>query len=332
MNRCMLSAVVLVLLPTLWSSATSVPGQEGLADAPGSARATYDAPSFAAELRRLGAVLGKNPSAKEMAELRDALPRFWTVSTPERTYAVSSEPLRNQLTALSSQKARLWVERLAEEVEGYSATSTASAPLARSELDRILAGSEFAAVRPPGAWELFRQRIERWLERMLARLFGLIGRHPIGGTILYWVLVLGAVACLALWLFRFLASRDRLDSLPPSESVTVSRSWQEWIRAAREAANRGDFREAVHSAYWAGIVRLEDSGVVPKDRTKTPREYLRLVTEPRPGELRSPSSRREPLAALTARLERIWYANRPAGPEDFRESLRQLEALGCQLQ
>ena len=121
--------------------------------------------------------------------------------------------------------------------------------------------------------------------------------------------------------------------LPPSESVIASRTWQEWIRMAREAANRGDFREAVHSAYWAGIVRLEDTSVVPKDRTRTPREYLRLVSEPAPGQLLvSRPAHQQPLSVLTTLMERIWYANLSASSEDFRASLRQLEALGCQLE
>jgi hypothetical protein len=330
MNRCLFRA--LVLLSILWSPAVSGAAQEQSSDATGSTGAVYEVSSFAAELHRLASALEKNPSTNEMAALRDSLPRHWTVFTPERAYSISSEPLRNQLTALSGQKARFWVEHLAAEVESYSAAPLASSPQARSQLDRILAGSEFAGVGPPSAWEMFRRRIELWLERMFLRFFGMMGRHRIGGTILFWLLVVLAVGCIALWLFRFLSSRNRMDSLPPSASIIASRTWQEWIRAAREAANCGDFREAVHSAYWAGIVRLEDSGVVPRDRTKTPREYLRLVAEPHPDELASRSSHREPLAALTSRLERIWYANRAAGPEDFRESLRQLEALGCPLE
>jgi hypothetical protein len=330
MNRCLFCALVLLFIP--WSPAASGAAQEQPSDATGSSSTAYDVPSFVAELHRLAAVLEKNPSTNEMAALRDSLPRRWTVSTPGRTYSISSEPLRNQLTALSSQKARVWVELLAAEAESFSAPPVASSPQARLQLERILAGSEFAGVRPPGAWELFRRRIELWLARMFLRFFGMMGRHPIGGTILFWVLVVVAVGCIALGLFRFLSSRDRMDSLPPSASVVASRTWQEWIRASREAASRGDFREAVHSAYWAGIVRLEDSGVVPRDRTKTPREYLRLVAETHPGELASRPSHREPLAALTSRLERIWYANRAAGPEDFRESLLQLEALGCPLE
>jgi hypothetical protein len=329
MNRFLLCA--LVLLGNPWSSAGFGQTQSTVSNALSSANAVYDAASFAAELHRLAGTLQSKPSKEEMAALRDSLPQRWTVSTPERTYSISSEPFRNQLTALSSEKALEWVEHLAAEVEASSAPATASTTQARSELNGILARQEFRGVRPPGAWELFRQRMAAWLERMLMKLFGGIGRHPIGGRIVFWLIMIGGVGCVALWLIRFLGSGDRMDSLASSGSVVASRTWQEWIRMAREAANRGDFREAVHSAYWAGIVRLEDSGVVPRDRTKTPREYLRLVAEPSPGELAPRPTHREPLAALTSRLERIWYANCGAGPEDFHDSLRQLEALGCQL-
>ena len=101
---------------------------------------------------------------------------------------------------------------------------------------------------------------------------------------------------------------------------------------AREAAAQSNFREAVHSAYWAGITRLEDSGALPKDRSKTPREYLRLIANPAPHELAQRPVYREPMTELTKRLERTWYANRGAGPDDFKETLRQLEAMGCPLE
>src|SRR2546425_1032988 len=329
MNRCLFCAVI--ALSSLWGSAAFGRAQRPPSDAPQSSAGPYDTASFLAELHRLAAVLKKNPSTNEMVALRDSLPRRWTVSTPEFTCSVSSEPLRNQLTSLSASKALVWVDHLAAEVQASSSPQTAL-PQARSELNRILARAEFAAVRPPSAWDLLRERIAVWVGRMLLWLFSGLDRYPIGGKILFWLILLGVAGCIALGLFRFLASRDRMAALPPSVSLPASRTWQEWVRAAREAASRGDFREAVHSAYWAGIARLEDAGVVPQDRTKTPREYLRLVAEPVPGELAPKLAPREPLAGLTSRLERVWYANHGAGPEDFHESLRQLEALGCLLE
>ena len=46
----------------------------------------------------------------------------------------------------------------------------------------------------------------------------------------------------------------------------------------------------------------------------------------------APRNRKEPLRILTSKMERSWYAGRGASAEDFQDSLRQLEALGCPLQ
>jgi hypothetical protein len=267
-----------------------------------------------------------------MASLRDSLPPSWTVSTSDHTYTISSRALRNELTSSTATEAASWTASLAEEVESYSSPGAANPAKAKAELDQILAKPEFAAVRPPSAWELFKLRLQAWLLRMLEKLFGSISRHPIGGQIVFWVLIFVGVVLIGALLIRFLASRDRMQSLPPSAAAFASRSWQEWIRLAREAANRNDFRDAIHSAYWAGVARLEDMAIVPRDRTKTPREYLRIVTDKSAGELATRYVLREPLAALTTRLERVWYANRGASREDFQDSLKQLEALGCPLE
>jgi hypothetical protein len=100
-------------------------------------------------------------------------------------------------------------------------------------------------------------------------------------------------------------------------------TWQTWVVAAREAADRGDRRAAIRCAYWAAVVRLQDLRLLPQDLTRTPREYLGLI--PRHDDTQ-PS-----LAALTSALERFWYAGRAANADDFRESVNHLEALGCRL-
>ena len=323
------------LLLCFWSVAVSASAQNAdpmAATAAPTENPAYDRASFAVELNRLSGALEKKLSTNDMAALRDSLPRRWTVATPERTYSISSEQLRNELTSLSREKALFWTRRLAAEVQNNSLPPAQDPGNPRSELTQILARPEFAAVRPPSAWDLFKQRIAYWLYNLLLRLFSTIGRHPITGQILFWAVIIAAVGGIALLLFRLVSRRDRIDALQASTAVSVSRSWQEWIRAAHEAANRGDIRDAVHCAYWAGIVRLEEAGVVARDRTRTPREYLRSLGEPRSSDPPTRAASREPLAALTARLERIWYANRPPGPDDFADSLRQLEALGCRLE
>jgi hypothetical protein len=288
--------------------------------------------SVTQQLAQFSVVLGNNPTPAELTSLKESLPKEWTVTTAERQYTIPTDYLRAQLTAGAAQNAKSLVDHLASELGSYPLTRPASKTDSRAELDRILAGSEFAAVHPPTAWDVFRQRLAEWIGKILARILGGLERYPIGGQILFWIVIVACVGFVGLWFFRLASSRDRVATLPPGRMEFTSRTWQEWIHAARQAANRGDFREAVHSAYWAGITRMEILGALPKDPSITPREYLRLVTEPVEGELASRASYREPLAALTIRLEKIWYANRGAGAEDYRDALRQLEAMGCRLE
>src|SRR5260370_12274393 len=95
-----------------------------------------------------------------------------------------------------------------------------------------------------------------------------------GAKLLFWSIIFAVVVWLAVVLFRYWTRRAVLEELPTPDSVAFVRTWQGWIRVAREAAMRGKFREAVHSTYCAGISYLEDRGVVRKDRTARPREYI----------------------------------------------------------
>jgi hypothetical protein len=211
------------------------------------------------------------------------------------------------------------------------ARTSATSPSARGKLEEILHRHEFGAVRPPNAWDLLRQKINEWLLHLLRGILNRLEGHPMGVKMLFWIVVLGVTSWIALMLFRFWNESARRDEIVAIDSVAAHRSWQEWIRAAREAAAHGDFREAVHSVYWAGIVNLEDSGVIEPDRTRTPREYLRAVAESS-GDAPAPSAKlRAPLAALTSRLERVWYGLRPAGAEDFQECMERVQELGCRL-
>jgi hypothetical protein len=304
----------------------------------------YNAASFAAELRRLGSVIERNgPNAQELAVMQKALPASWKIDTPEAHYEFSSEPLRELLDCdkcdAAARKSRFaqaksWTDAIALQLEGYAAHGGFSAPDARATLDQILKRREFGAVRPPSQWDLLRERINAWLMRMLNRLFENIGRHPLGAKVLFWLILFAVVGWLAMMLVRFWLGRARLDELRTVGQVAFARSWQEWIRAAREAAARGDFREAVHSVYWAGIAHLEDDGTISRDRTRTPREHLQLVAEAVAEGAAAPqmSRQRDSLAALTALFERVWYGRSHADARDFDTSMKQAEGLGCELQ
>jgi hypothetical protein len=318
------------LLLTIFGVSTLAFAQSKFSDSPTSSSVTVSA--LTDELGRISASLRENGAPEKMGDLARTLPSQWTVLTNERSYTISTRYLREELSSGSQENASAWVRNLRSQLTSYSSPASANTADARAELDRILGGPDFAAVRPPSAWDLFRQRVSAWFARLLARLFRAMERYPIGGKILLWFLIVGCVGVIAMWVFRFMISRDRLESLPSGKIAHPSRTWQEWIRIAREAAGRADFRDAIHSAYWAGITRLKDEGSLPRDHSKTPREYLGVLTEPAANDPTPRPNYRQPLSVLTLQLERIWYGNRRAGADDFRDTLQQLEALGCTLE
>jgi Domain of unknown function (DUF4129) len=326
---------VLIVLGAWSLSSNATPTHAPAAANPPPAEKVYDVTSFAAELQSLDAELQKKPSSISIKNFRDGLPASWNVSTPEHSYSISTKPLRDQLNGNSADNAHTWLEHLLTEVQSRQSAEGQPLAAAHVHLNKILAGRGFEAVRAPTYLELLRERAAAWLQRMLLKLFSGLSRHPIGAKVLFWVVLIAGVGFVALWIFRYVSGRDSINFFQPGSTTVTARTWQEWIHAAREAAARGDFREAVHSAYWAGISRLEETGTLPRDRTKTPREYLHLIdTRAQRTEVDSHAADdyKKPLAALTSRLERIWYANRMARLEDFDDTLRQLEALGCSLE
>jgi|HubBroStandDraft_6_1064221.scaffolds.fasta_scaffold127782_2 hypothetical protein len=285
---------------------------------------------LSSQLAQLDKQLKIKPSKEQFADLQRALPSDWQIQTPDRTYSVSTQPLRRLLNPDNLDDARAYIATLREQLDTGETVVPASSN-ARAELDRILADSRFHQVRQPSPWELWRQRVNAWLLRQVQKLVLAVARHPIGAKFVFWLVLAGAVTLLAFVIYRMFMRNDRIDSLHPEAVRMRSRSWQEWIRAAREFAARGDYREAIHATYWAGIKRLQDANALPLDRAKTPREYLRALAAPRAPEQESNEKYKDPLAKLTTNLELAWYANRRAGSAEFAETLQQAEALGCRL-
>ena len=274
-----------------------------------------DPASLADELRRIERAI-RDGHGREIAA---SLPASWTVVAAGRRYAISTAPLR-KLSA-SPEQAQRWLDQLARQLESFS-TAPAIPVSARTQLNRILSRREFSAVRPPTLWERILQRIFDWIAGIVRSLIGYAKQHPTTGMILFWLGALVAVGFLGFWLLRLWSGKGRT-ALPQPEPPTLIQTWQQWALLAREARDRGDTRAAIHCAYWAAVVRLQDMQLLPRDLTRTPREYLSLLPDHEISHV--------PLAALTSALERFWYAARPASPADLRESLTQMEALGCRL-
>ncbi len=249
------------------------------------------------------------------------LPTAWDVETAEARYSISTKPLRERL-AEGDAEAGDWLNQLAENLRQSAETGP---PAASGSLDKILARPEFAAERPPSAWTLFLRRIGAWIREMLSRLLGYAEQHPTGSKVLFWTVLAGAVGAIAAFVIQLWLRDEPLTAFPKLSAPPMeARTWEQWIAAARQAEDQNDFHAAIRYAYWAGIARLQEVRVLPPDLRQTPRECLRIV--PADGSIYW-----GPLKSLTSSLERFWYAHRPAGPDDFRESLHQLEALGCKL-
>jgi hypothetical protein len=275
---------------------------------------TYSTGSLAAELRRLQQQVNDKHSV--------SLPATWQVESSGEKYSISTQPVRALLDAKGWGGAANWLGHLASELERSTAAPAADAPGTRVKLDRILARREFQGVGPPSALQLLWQRFVAWVEELINRIFNVLNRHPTSSQILFWTLVAAAAGMLLLWLVR-LGDRDRtILTLRGPHQPIAARPWAEWMAAARLAADQGDLRQAMHCAYWAGVARLQETGVLSADLTYTPREYLGLASA-------SDAAPVAPLAALTTGLERHWYAGRAATADDFRESMKNLEALGC---
>jgi hypothetical protein len=185
----------------------------------------------------------------------------------------------------------------------------------RAVLKTVLAGREFRGLKQSNNGPTVFERINNWLNT----LFGWLGSKQVHarwiGRVLIWgfltLVGVGLVWALLQWERRW---RIRLvpDSDGPAPTAASARDWQLWLKDAREAAGRGDWREAIHFLYWAAISRLESKRLWPSDRARTPREYLALV---------SPDDPRKPrLGALTREFEWTWYGGRPADEPDYRRA------------
>ncbi|HXC32664.1 MAG TPA: hypothetical protein VNZ56_09340 [Verrucomicrobiae bacterium] len=302
---------------------------------------SYTAQSFAQELRRLKAGLEdarKSPEA--LRAYRQSLPKTWSVDAGGRHCDVPSDLLASRLNKAEKQpelreqqisQANDYLDALAAETEALSGRSQASADSARAKLNAILARSEYAQVRQESWWDKIRARIDEILSDALDRILRRVGGQASFGYALLWIGLVAAVALIAFWIVRQWSRRARGEEMDLQAAAALARSWQEWVFAARDAAGRGDYRLAIHCAYWAGITRLQDLGALVPDRAKTPREYLRALAKSKLLVPETLAPRQLALSMLTARLEKTWYGYQAATEADFRDSLTQLETLGCHL-
>ena len=287
----------------------------------------------------LAATQELDSSGRETPKALENLPQGWPVHTEHGDFQISTEGLqrdvrryKNEKNATNAIAVRTRLESLRREVDGFEKVPM-DAARSRATLDSILAQPEFAG-RGPGWFQKINKKLEAlqkavrdWFFklvlvffRFLQRLFGWKSLPTVGKLFIY--ILMGAAGLALLYLiYRSIFQNPEFEEVVPRDLPVSAKEWSIWLSEARAAAARGDWRDAIHLAYWAGISFLEREGFWKPDRARTPREYLRLIS--------AQSEQRETLTILTRIFELAWYAKRDASEQTFSQTLEQLEKLGC---
>jgi hypothetical protein len=318
-----LQLVILVLLPRV------VFCQSAVAPAP---EQPLTLQQYIAELDRCSAVLANSGSdSTALHKLRVSLPAKWTVNAGDQNFSVTTDWLYDDVARIEGdprgnadllQRAK---QRLAEYRASAQAFATAAptqdVASSRAKLNEILGAREFQSIRGPSWFEIQRARLYSWIARHLENLFGHLGHGRAIANVVAWTAIALVALVLLLWLVRASIRSGAQAKIDLRGASAAGQDWHYWLREARAAASRGDYRAAIHAAYWAAVARLEETNSLPEDRSRTPRESLRLI--------RRESAAYAPLSQLTRRFELVWYGYRAATDADWADAMQQLETLGC---
>ena len=267
----------------------------------------------------------KSDPAKADEIIRD-LPSAWHVQSDGREFEVSTETLRQLLQAWQSKHDEASFERVVQYLEllrdeAAAADQTPPDSLSRhSLLNSILSRREFRDVHGQTWIDRLKQQLTDILRKLLGQVISSSVIPEISDILVYALIVI-AVLALAYWMYRSLREGQRLEMIMPTPVPISAKAWPIWLSEARTAAAKGDWNNAIHLAYWAGISFLEVQGEWQPDAARTPREYLRLL---------DPASERRPaLRSMTVRLETVWYGMQLADENGFKQTIVELESLGC---
>ena len=259
-----------------------------------------------------------NSSDHSSPEALHNLPQDWRVRADAREFVISTEGLQRDIRRYDKDQSaehaiaiRTRLRSLRRDIDGYDKPA-ADVSANRAQLNAILARPEFGNVRGPGWSDRFKQWLVDALINLLRRLFRSTSIPTISRFFVYGLMGIALLA-LALVAYRAIWRDRRMEEIVPRELPVSAKEWTIWLTEARAAAAEGEWRDAIHLAYWAGISFLERQGFWKPDRARTPREYLRLLS--------GSSEHRETLTALTRIFELAWYAQRDASERTFSQTL-----------
>jgi len=146
--------------------------------------------------------------------------------------------------------------RLTEDLAQADAGSAAAAAHAqqRAVLTQVLAGREFRNLKNADQGPSAAERLSNWIYRAFEWMARQHARAAWIGRTLFWGfltlvgvgLAWGLLQMERRWRIKLTPENDR-----PAPGAASARDWQLWLKDAREAAARGQWREAIHFLYCA---------------------------------------------------------------------------------
>src|SRR6202035_658593 len=133
------------------------------------------------------------------------------------------------------------VQALEKEADNFDKHSPAD-PAMRERLNQILSAREFRQVQGPTEWELLKQRLDAWLEKIFKKLSPKVPDLDQAGSVFVWLMIAIASSILAVWLYR--RSRQSIVDRPREvlSFLPSAKSWRAWLAEARVKGEMGEWR------------------------------------------------------------------------------------------
>jgi hypothetical protein len=168
-------------------------------------------------------------------------------------------------------------------------------------------------------WSRIRERFFQWLARMLTNLGG-----SRAASALPYILTAGGL--LVIFLAMIYLMRNLVAGVvAESELGAGDETGKEILTAgaalqkAQALSSAGDYRLAVRYLYLSTLFLLEERGLLPYDRSRTNREYLRG--------LRNLPALAAILQELVEVFDRVWYGYQPLDENSYDQYARRVEEL-----
>jgi hypothetical protein len=200
-----------------------------------------------------------------------------------------------------------------------SAAPVSTTPAQLAALQEILARPEFQVAESRSLLDRLLDPVRAWVRWLLAQIWAFLARlfgpamDAGGSAIVLGSVLVGMLIVLGAGIVLYRLSRGTVSenaALAIASILRPPRAVDERARA-REAAEAGQFRQAMHHQYRAVLLRLDERDYLSLDHALTNRELLpRLTGAP---ELAGCFSE------LVARFDRLWYGQTDCSPEEYAE-------------